>query len=44
MFARLDFSRFLICCSGDLYDNESEEKPYVANSGGSICLLTVLLD
>ena len=25
MFARLDFPRFLVCCSGDLSDDESEE-------------------
>ena len=42
MFARLDFPRFLVCCSGDLSDNESEEKPSVAICGGSICLLTGL--
>ena len=42
MFARLDFSRFLVCCSGDLSDNESEEKPSVAICGGSICILTGL--
>ena len=29
MFARLDFSTFLICCSGDLSDNESDEKVQV---------------
>ena len=43
MFARLDFPRFLVCCSGDLSDNESEEKHYVAICGGSICMLTVLV-
>ena len=43
MFARLDFSTFLVCCSGDLSDNESEEKPSVAICGGSICILTGLL-
>ena len=43
MFARLDFPRFLVCCSGDLSDNESEEKPSVAICGGSICMLTGLL-
>ena len=43
MFARLDFSTFLICCSGDLSDNESDEKPSVAICGGSICILTGLL-
>ena len=43
LFARLEFSRFLICCSGDLSDNESEEKPYVAIiCGGSICISTGL--
>ena len=30
MFSLLDFTRFLICCSGDLSDNESEEKPSIA--------------
>ncbi len=40
MFARLNVSKFLICCSGDLSDNESEEKPSVATCGGSICILT----
>ena len=44
MFARLDFPRFLVCCSGDLSDNESEEKPSVAICGGSICILTGLLE
>ena len=42
MFARLDFSTFLVCCSGDLSDNESEEKPSVAICGGSIGILTGL--
>ena len=42
MFARLDFPRFLVCCSGDLSDNESEENPSVAMCGGSICILTGL--
>ena len=42
MFARLDFPRFLVCCSGDLSDNESDEKPSVAICGGSICILTGL--
>ena len=42
MFARLDFPRFLVCCSGDLSGNESEEKPSVAICGGSICILTGL--
>ena len=42
MFARLDFSRFLICCSGDLSDDESEEKPSVAICGEYICILTGL--
>ena len=42
MFARLDFRRFLVCCSGDMSDDESEEKPYVAICGGSICILTGL--
>ena len=44
MFARLYFPRFLVCCSGDLSDNESEEKPSVAICGGSICILTGLLN
>ena len=35
MFARLDFSTFLICYSGDLSGNESEEKAYVAICCGS---------
>ena len=43
MFARLDFSTFLICCSGDFSDNKSDEKPSVAICGGSICILTGLL-
>ena len=43
MFARLDFPRFLVCCSGDLSDDESEEKPSVAICGGSISILTGLL-
>ena len=43
MFARLDFSTFLVCCSGDLSDDEIEEKPSVAIYGGSICILTGLL-
>ena len=42
MFARLDISTFLICYSGDLSDNESDEKPSVAICGGSICILTGL--
>ena len=42
MFARLNFSTFLVCCSEDLSDNESEEKPSVAICGGSICILTGL--
>ena len=42
MFARLDFPQFLVCCSGDLSANESEEKPSVAICGGSICILTGL--
>ena len=42
MFAYLDFSTFLVCCSGDLSDNESQEKPSVAICGGSICILTGL--
>ena len=36
------FSTFSICCSGDLSDNESDEKPSVAICGGSICILTGL--
>ena len=43
MFARLDFPRFLVCCSGDLSDDESEEKASVAICGGSICILTGLV-
>ena len=43
MFARLDFSTFLICCSGDFSDNKSDEKPSVAICGGSICILTGLM-
>ena len=43
MFARLDFSTFLICCSGDFSDNKSDEKLSVAICGGSICILTGLL-
>ena len=35
MFAHLDLSTFLICCSGHLSDNESEEKA-VAICGASI--------
>ena len=35
MFARLDFSTFLICYSGDLSGNKSEEKVSVAICGGS---------
>ena len=42
MFARLDFRRFLVSCSGDISDDESEEKPSVAICGGSICILTGL--
>ena len=44
MFACLYFSTFLICCSGDLSGNESDEKPSVAICGGSICILTGLKD
>ena len=43
MFARLYFSIFLVCCSGDIFDNESEEKPSVAICGGSISILTGLI-
>ena len=43
MFARIDFSTFLVYCSGDLSENESEEKHSVAICGGSICILTGLL-
>ena len=43
MFARIDFYTCLVYCSGDLSDNESEEKPSVAICGGSICILTGLL-
>ena len=35
MFARLDFSTFLICYSVDLSGNKSEEKASVAICGGS---------
>ena len=42
MFARLDFRRFLVCCSGYISDDESEEKPSVAICGGYICILTGL--
>ena len=35
MFAHLDFRRFLVCCSADISDDESEEKPSVAFCGGS---------
>ena len=35
MFARLDFSTFLICYSGDRSGNKSEEKASVAICGGS---------
>ena len=35
MFARLDFSTFSICYSGDLSGNKSEEKASVAICGGS---------
>ena len=42
MFARLDFSTFLVFSSGDLSDDESEEKPSVAICGGSTCILTGL--
>ena len=42
MFARLDFSTFLICCSGDFSDNKSDEKPSVTICGGSICILSGL--
>ena len=34
MFVRLDFSTFLICFSGDLSGNKSEEKASVAICGG----------
>ena len=34
MFARLDFSTFLICFSRDLSGNKSEEKASVAICGG----------
>ena len=34
MFARLDFCTFLICFSGDLSGNKSEEKASVAICGG----------
>ena len=34
MFARLDFSTFVICYSGDLSGNKSEEKASVAICGG----------
>ena len=35
MFARLDFSKFLICYSGYLSGNKSEETSSVAICGGS---------
>ena len=35
MFARLDFSTFLICYSRDLSGNKSKEKSSVAICGGS---------
>ena len=41
MFAHLDFSTFLVCCSGDLSDNESEKKSSVAICGGSICVIFI---
>ena len=44
MFARLNFSTFLVCCSGNLSHSESEEKPSVAICGGSICIFTGLVD
>ena len=34
LFARLDFSRFLIFCSGELSGNKPEEKASVAICGG----------
>ena len=34
MFARLDFPRFLVCYSGHLSGNKSEEKASVAICGG----------
>ena len=34
VLARLDFSTFLICLSGDLSGNKSEEKASVAICGG----------
>ena len=37
------FFYIFICCSGDLSDNESDEKPSVAICGGSICILTGLM-
>ena len=42
-FAWLDFSRLLICYSGDLSDHKSKEKASVAICGGSFCILTGLL-
>ena len=42
IFARPDFSTFLVFCSGDLSDDESEEKHSVAICGGSTCILTGL--
>ena len=33
MFARLDLPRFLVCYSGHLSGNKSDEKAYVASCG-----------
>ena len=42
-FARLDFSRLLVCYSRDLSDHKTIEKPSVAICGGSFSILTGLL-
>ena len=46
MFARLDFPRFLVCYSGHLSGNKSEEKASVAICGEAISwhTLTGLID
>ena len=41
-FARLDFSRLLVCYSRDLSDHKTIEKPSVAICGGSFSILTGL--
>ena len=40
---KLHFSRPVVCCSGELFDNLSEESHSVAICGGSIGRLTGLL-